>query len=212
MSVVLVRQNSRTDHIRTLHQERCACKTAWDLAKKILQAYELGQSQVYVLGEVKSMSMSVTSKKSEEKIIVIERNFKLRRDGHSKGSETLVLTAVHDLSQFVPVQLLENTPGVLSLGKLCIDHGYSCEWVRGQEPRLTQNGKSIICKTDNFVPLVVPGLSVNSENISSSTTPPQSLRPESPRTYGSQRTTSSSSNSVSERSDETSSGKLGRNV
>ena len=68
---------------------------------------------------------------------------------------------VHDLHQFVTLQLLEETPVVPSLGKLCEDRGYSYEWVCGQKPRLTQNGKSIICKTDNFVPLVVPGLSAD---------------------------------------------------
>ena len=31
---------------------------------------------------------------------------------------------VRDLSLFVTVQLLEETPAVLSLGKLCEDHGY----------------------------------------------------------------------------------------
>ena len=50
---------------------------------------------------------------------------------------------VHDLNQIVTVQLLEETPAVLSLGKLCKDHGYY-QWVSGQEPRLTKNGKSII--------------------------------------------------------------------
>ena len=69
---------------------------------------------------------------------------------------------VHDLNQFVTGQLLEETPSFLSLGKLCKDHGYSHEWVSGQEPRLTKNRKSIICKTDNFVPLFVPGLTVSS--------------------------------------------------
>ena len=37
---------------------------------------------------------------------------------------------VHDLNQFVTVQQIEET-AVLSLGKLCEDHGYSCEWVSG---------------------------------------------------------------------------------
>ena len=41
---------------------------------------------------------------------------------------------VHDL----PVQLLEDTPAVLSLGKLCKDHGYTYEWPSGREPRLTK--------------------------------------------------------------------------
>ena len=48
---------------------------------------------------------------------------------------------VHDLNQFATVQLLEETPAVLSPGKLCKYHGYSYEWVSGQEPRLAKEGK-----------------------------------------------------------------------
>ena len=48
------------------------------------------------------------------------------------------------------------TPAVLSLGKLFEDQRYSYEWVSGQKPRLTKEGKTIICTTNNFVPLVVP--------------------------------------------------------
>ena len=50
---------------------------------------------------------------------------------------------VHDLDLFVTVQLLEETPAVPSLGKLCDDHGYSYEWVSGQKPRLTKQGKKL---------------------------------------------------------------------
>ena len=50
---------------------------------------------------------------------------------------------VHDVGLFVTVQLLDETPAVLSLGKLCEDHGYSCEWDRGQKPRLTTEEKTI---------------------------------------------------------------------
>ena len=35
-------------------------------------------------------------------------------------------------------------------------NGYFHEWASGQKPRLTKEGPTIICKTDNFVPLVVP--------------------------------------------------------
>ena len=76
--------------------------------------------------------------------------------------------SVHDPNLFVNVQLLEETSAVLALRKLYEDHGHSYEWVSGQKPRLTKDGKSIICKTDNFVPLVVPELSTNSESVSSS--------------------------------------------
>ena len=41
--------------------------------------------------------------------------------------------------------------------------------VSGQEPRLTKDGKTIIGKTENFVPLVVPDLSTGSGGNSSST-------------------------------------------
>ena len=80
---------------------------------------------------------------------------------------------VHGLNLFVTVQLLDETPAVLSQGKLCEDHGYSNEWISGQKPRLTKEEKTIVCKTDNFVPLVVPGLSTSSGSLSSSPSPPQ---------------------------------------
>ena len=68
---------------------------------------------------------------------------------------------VHDLGLFVTVQLLEDTPAVLSLGKLCEEHGYSYEWVSGQKPHLITNAIRIQCNTENFVPIVVPGLSAS---------------------------------------------------
>ena len=108
------------------------------------------------------------------------------------------------------VQLLKETPAVLSLGKLCEDHGYSYEWVSGQKPRLTKDGKSIISKTDNFVPLVVPGLSAKLGSVSSSTSPPHdSLRREvEVATGNSKRSVASSSSSVLMRSD----GRVQRNT
>ena len=39
---------------------------------------------------------------------------------------------VKDLDLFVSVKLLDETPAVLSLGELCENHGYSCEWKTGQ--------------------------------------------------------------------------------
>ena len=69
---------------------------------------------------------------------------------------------VYDLDLFVTVQLLEETPAFLSLGKLCEEHGYTNEWARGQKPHLTKQGKNVPCKTENLVPLVVPGLSTDS--------------------------------------------------
>ena len=75
---------------------------------------------------------------------------------------------VKGLELFVTVKLLEDTPAVLSLGTLCDDQGSSHEWTRGQLPHLITNGRRIQCSTENYVPIVVPGLSTGS---SSSTTP-----------------------------------------
>ena len=74
---------------------------------------------------------------------------------------------VKELDLFVTVMLLEETPAVLSLGKLCEDHGYNYHWTSGQKPHLTQNGKSFNCNIAKYVPFVVPALSTSSSTSSS---------------------------------------------
>ena len=68
---------------------------------------------------------------------------------------------------FLTMKVLENTPAVLSLGKLCDEDGCSYKWINGQKPHLIKNGIRIICNTENFVPIVVPGLSSSSSGSSS---------------------------------------------
>ena len=43
---------------------------------------------------------------------------------------------VKELDIFLTMNLVENTPAVFSLGKLCDEHGYSYEWINGQKPHL----------------------------------------------------------------------------
>ena len=69
---------------------------------------------------------------------------------------------------FLTMKVLDNTPAVLSLGKLCDENGYSHEWINGHKPHLIKDGIRIICNTENFVLIVVPGLS-SSSSASSST-------------------------------------------
>ena len=96
--------------------------------------------------------------------------------------------------QFTPknwtTKVLEDTPAVLSLGKLCDEHGYSNEWINGQKPHLIKNGIRIQCNTENFVPIVVPGLSTSS---SSSSHPSTSMTPSRQESHHSTSTSSSSS-------------------
>ena len=47
---------------------------------------------------------------------------------------------VKHLDLFAKVMFLEETPAVLSLGKLCEDHGYTYHWISGQKPHLIRNG------------------------------------------------------------------------
>ena len=77
-------------------------------------------------------------------------------------SPTIVITAngevqtheeaivyVKELDIFLTMKVLENTPAVLSLGKLCDEHGYSYEWINGQKPHLIENCFRIQCNTEN---------------------------------------------------------------
>ena len=122
-------------------------------------------------------------------------------------SPTIVITAngevqtheeatvyVKELDIFLTMKVLENTPAVLSLGKLCDENGYSYEWINGQKPHLIKNGIRIPCNTENFVPIVVPGLSSSSSGSSSTSKTPSRLESHS----SSSSSTSSSSPTVSE--------------
>ena len=108
-------------------------------------------------------------------------------DGEISKNPTKVVTAngevlakeeatvyVRELDLFLKVMLLENTPAVLSLGKLCEEFGYSYHWTSGQKPHPIKNGKKTHCNTSNYVPVVVLGLSTRSSTSSSSTSPTSS--------------------------------------
>ena len=47
---------------------------------------------------------------------------------------------VKEMDMFMTMKVLENTPAVLSLGKLCDENGYPYEWINGQKPHLIKTG------------------------------------------------------------------------
>ena len=130
----------------------------------------------YSLIEARAM-LAPTSTSPEEREFVVDSRASMhmltRKDSRSDKMETLgrsrnattvqtneeAQVYVHDLDLFVTVQMLGDTLAVLSLGKLFEEHGHTYEWASGQKPHLTKQGKTIRCRTENFVPLVVPGLS-----------------------------------------------------
>ena len=136
-------------------------------------------------------------------------------------SPTIVITAngevqtheeatvyVKELEKFLTMKVLENTPAVLSLGKLCDENEYSYEWINGQKPHLIKNGIRIQCNTENFVPIVVPGLSTSSSSSSHHSTSKTPSRQErlcstSSSSSSSSPTTSSSDNETLENEDRT---------
>ena len=57
---------------------------------------------------------------------------------------------VRELDIFLTMKLLEDTPAVLSLGKLCDEHGYS-EWINGQKTTYHQKWFSNTVQYGNFL-------------------------------------------------------------
>ena len=122
----------------------------------------------FSLVEAKAMR-APTSKLFEEREFVVDTGASMhmlsKKDLSSDELETLQRSRttvqtneeaevfVHDLGLFVTVQLREDTPAVLSLGKLCEEHGYSNVWASGQRPLLNKQGKSIAFKTEKFCTL-----------------------------------------------------------
>ena len=85
---------------------------------------------------------------------------------------------VKELDIFSTLKVLEDNKQFLSLGKLCDEHVHSYEWINGQKPHLIKKGIRIQCNTENFVPIVVPGLSTSSSSSLPSSTPITLLRQE----------------------------------
>ena len=129
----------------------------------------------------------VTLTKSCSPAIVITAN------GEVQTHEEAIVY-VKELDIFLTLKVLENTPAVLSLGKLCDENGYSDEWINGQKPHLIKGGIRIICNTENFVPVVVPGLTSSSSASSSTSRTPTKQESHS----SSSSSSSSSSPTVSE--------------
>ena len=176
-------------------QERCAREAAWRLAKNIIKFKEKHKTAFFSLSENRCLP-APSPIKPEEREFVVDCGSSMqmisKKDLNSDELETvttsrspsIVITAngevqtheeatvcVKELDIFLTMKVPENTPAVLSLGKLCDEHGYSYEWINGQKPHLIKNGIRIQCNTENFIPIVVPGFSASSSSSSSTSTP-----------------------------------------
>ena len=175
-------------------QEQVAREAAWKLAKSVLKLKEHERATLFSLSENRCLPAS--NLKPEEREFVVDSGASMHMiskkdlsdaemDTLTKScSPTIVITAngevqtheeatvyVKELDIFLTMKVLENTPAVLSLGKLCDENGYSYEWINGQKPHLIKNWIRIPCNTENFVPIVIPGVSNSSSDSSTSKTP-----------------------------------------
>ena len=173
-------------------QEQGAREAAWKRAKSVLKLKEHERATFFSPSENRYLPAS--NLKPEEREFVVDSSASMHMiskrdlsdaemDTLTKScSPTIVITAngevqaheearvyVKEFDVYLTMKVLENTPAVLSLGKLCDENGYSYEWINGQKAHLIKNGFRIPCNTENFVPIVVPGLSNSSSRSDSST-------------------------------------------
>ena len=160
-------------------QEQGAREAAWKLAKNVLKIKEHQRAAFFSPSE--NGCLPASSLKPEEREFVVDSGASMHTiskkdlsdvemDTLTKSrSPTIVITAngevqtheeatvyVKELDIFLTMKVLDDTPAVLSLGKLCDENGYSYEWINGQKPH-----------TENLVPVVVPGLTSSSSGSSS---------------------------------------------
>ena len=168
-------------------QEQGAREAAWKLAKSVSKIKEQERATFFSPSENRCLPASTL--KPEEREFVVDSGASMhmisKKDLNSAELDTVTtsrspttgITAngevqtheeatvhVKELDIFLTMKVLEDTAAVLSLGKLCDEHGYSYEWINGQKPHLIKNGIRIQCKKENFVPIVVPGLSTSSSS------------------------------------------------
>ena len=151
-------------------QEQGAREAAWRLAKSVLKLKEKNKAAFFSPSENRCLPAS--NLKLEEREFVVDSGASMhmisKKDLNSAEMDTLtkscsptiVITAngevqtheeatvyVKELDIFLTMKVLENTPAVLSLGKLCDENGYSYEWINGQKPHVIKNGIRIQCNT-----------------------------------------------------------------
>ena len=188
ISVAPTLQNLRIGVGRRQWQEQGAREAAWKLAKNVVKFKERQRAAFFSPSE--SRCLPASTLKPEEREFVVDSGASLlmisKKDLNSAEMDTLtkscsptiVTTAngevqtheeaivyVKELDIFLTMKVLENTPAVLSLGKLCDEHGYSYEWINGQKTHVIKNGIRKQCDTENLVPIVVPGLSPSSSEL-----------------------------------------------
>ena len=141
-------------------QEQGAREAAWKLAKNVFFFFK-GAPKSSILLISGRRCLPASTLKPEEREFVVDSGASMHMISKKDLSDaemdtltrscspTIVITAngevqtheeaivyVKELDIFLTLKVLDNTPAVLSLGKLCDENGYSFEWINGQKPHL----------------------------------------------------------------------------
>ena len=191
-------RNLRTDLQKRQQDKSDVPVDAWELARKIFSLKKARHS--YILFTFRGVDLAGRiHKKTEEREFVVDSracvHMVSKKDLNKAELETVKVsenptTVVTANSEVLPKRRGNSvcqgigftrdgdasrryTGSSLTL-KLCEDHGYSYEWTSGQKPQLIKEGRRMTCSTENYVPIVVPGLSTSSSTSSSLTSPTSS--------------------------------------
>ena len=140
-------------------QEQGAREAAWKLAKNVLKFKEHERAAFFSSPANRCLTASTLKPKEREFVVDSAASMHMiskkdlndaEMDMSTKScSSTIVITSngevqtheeaivyVKELDIFLTMKVLENTPAVLSPGKLCDENGYSDPFINGQEPHL----------------------------------------------------------------------------
>ena len=176
-------------------QEQGAREAAWKLAKRVLKLKEHERAIFFSPSENRCLLASILN--PEEREFVVDSGASMhmisKKDLSNAEMDTLtksccptiVITAngevqtheeaivyVKELDFFLTMKVLETRQQYYRSESFTIKTWYSYEWINGQKPHLIKDGIRIICNTENFVPIVVPGLTSSSSASSSSSQTP----------------------------------------
>ena len=125
-------------------QEHWARKPALKLAKKILKLKDEHKSTFFSPTEKWCLPSPSKNQTGGKRIYWTSRcPTTVTTDNGEVQTHEEATVYVKELDIFFTVKLLEDTPAVLSRGKLREDHWYSYEWTNGQQPCLINNGTRI---------------------------------------------------------------------
>ena len=93
-----------------------------------------GKRQLSCVSQDTEPPDSITISRKGKRVLEPNRRVRFTRGAGEVQAREGATVYVRELDLIVTVMLLENTPVVLSLGKLCEEFGSGCHWTSGQKP------------------------------------------------------------------------------